>query len=58
MDIFHLQIVVSSYLSNLMLGPKVQAKKNAIRKGKQYFSATARILKYEQIKEAPDALAT
>jgi len=41
MYIFNLQIVVSSYLSNLMLGPKVKRKRNAIRKGEKYFSATA-----------------
>jgi hypothetical protein len=58
MYIFHLQIVVSSYLSNLMPGPKVKGKKKEIRKGKKYFSATVRILKYEQINEAPEALAT
>jgi len=57
MYIFHLQIVVNSHLSNLMLGPKVKGK-NAIRKRKKYFSATAHILKYEQINKAPDALTT
>lgn len=35
-----------------MLGPAVKGKKNAIRKGKKYFSPTASILKYEQINEA------
>jgi len=58
MYIFHLQIVVSSHLSNLMLDPKVKGKRNAIRKRKKHFSATARILKYEQINKTPDALAT
>jgi len=37
MYIFHLQIVASCYLSNLMLGLKVKGKKIAIRKGKNIF---------------------
>jgi hypothetical protein len=40
-----------------MLGPKVKREKIAIRKGTKHFSATARILNYEQINKAPDALA-
>jgi len=36
MYIFHLQIAVSSYISNLMLGPKVKGKKIiASRKGEK-----------------------
>jgi len=58
MYIFYLQTVVSCYLSNLMLGLTVEGKKNAISRRKNYFSLTALILKYEQINEAPDALAT
>ena len=57
MYIFHLKIVVSAYISNLVLGSKVKGKKIAIRKGGK-ISATARILNYEQINKTPDALVT
>ena len=41
-----------------MLGPNVKGKRNAIRKGEKYISATEHLLKYEQIIKAPVALAT